>query len=296
MAEQTPDASATAEPDKAAGQGGDGALRQYLSEIGRYKLLTREEEVRLAKRVEMHDQGARNRLIESNLRLVLSIAKRYNGRGMSLLDLIQEGNLGLMRAVEKFDWRKGFKFSTYATWWIRQAILRAIAEQSRTIRIPVHMVDRINNLVRTREQLRQRFEREPTIEEIADESGLTTQRVEKILSFGQEPVSLEMPVGSDEGDAEFGDFLEDRWAETPYEVAEKSLRTRDVAAVLATLPARDRRILELRYGFETGETMTLEEIGGHVGVTRERVRQIKGEALNRLGDSPRVALLDGMTS
>ena len=284
-------------PDTKGGAGqrrGDDTLRQYLNEIGRYRLLTREEEVALSKRIERHDQGAKNSLVEANLRLVFSIAKRYTDRGLALLDLIQEGNLGLMRAAEKFDWRRGFKFSTYATWWIRQAILRAIAEQSRTIRIPVHMVDRINGLVRLREQLRAQLEREPTIEEIAEKAQITPARVEKVLSFGQEPVSLAMPVGSEDGDAEFGEFLEDRHAETPYERAEKVLRRRDVEALLATLPERSRRIIELRFGLGDADPMTLEDIGRQVGVTRERVRQIEGETLARIGELPRAASLAGM--
>jgi len=246
---------------------GDDTLRQYLTEIGRYKLLTREEEVALSKRIEQHDQDAKNRLVEANLRLVFSIAKRYTDRGLALLDLIQEGNLGLMRAAEKFDWRRGFKFSTYATWWIRQAILRAIAEQSRTIRVPVHMVDRINFLVRTREELRAELERDPTIEEIAERAGLTPARVEKVLSFGEEPASLSMPVGADDGEAEFGEFIEDRYAETPYEKAEKVLCRRDVSLLLAQLPARNRKIIELRFGIGSDEPLTLEAIGQRVGIT-----------------------------
>ena len=273
---------------------GDDTLRQYLTEIGRYRLLTREEEVALSKRIERHDQDAKNRLVEANLRLVFSIAKRYTERGLALLDLIQEGNLGLMRAAEKFDWRRGFKFSTYATWWIRQAILRAIAEQSRTIRVPVHMVDRINFLVRTREELRAELEREPTIEEIAERAELTPARVEKVLSYGEEPISLAMPVGSDEGEAEFGEFIEDRHGESPYERAEKVLRRRDVALLLATLPERNRKIIELRFGLGTEEPMTLEDIGQHVGITRERVRQIEGETLARIGELPRASALSGM--
>ncbi len=273
---------------------GDDTLRQYLREIGRYRLLTREEEVALSQRIERHDQDAKNRLVEANLRLVFSIAKRYTDRGLALLDLIQEGNLGLMRAAEKFDWRRGFKFSTYATWWIRQAILRAIAEQSRTIRVPVHMVDRINFLVRTREELRTDLEREPTIEEIAEKAQLSPARVERVLSYGEEPVSLAMPVGADDGEAEFGEFIEDRHGESPYERAEKVLRRRDVALLLATLPERSRKIIELRFGLGTEEPMTLEDIGQHVGITRERVRQIEGETLARIGQLPRAAALEGM--
>jgi RNA polymerase primary sigma factor len=272
----------------------DDTLRQYLTEIGRYRLLTREEEVELSKRIEQHDQDAKNRLVEANLRLVFSIAKRYTDRGLSLLDLIQEGNLGLMRAAEKFDWRRGFKFSTYATWWIRQAILRAIAEQSRTIRVPVHMVDRINHLVRTREELRAELERDPTIEEIAERAELTPARVEKVLSFGEEPASLSMPVGSDDGEAEFGEFIEDRWSESPYERAERVLCRRDVAMLLSSLPDRNRKIIELRFGLGRDEPMTLEDIGRRVGITRERVRQIEGETLQWIAKLPRAEKLVGM--
>jgi RNA polymerase primary sigma factor len=273
--------------------GSDDAVRAYLKRIGKVRLLTKDDEVRLAKRVEMNDMAAKNALIEANLRLVVSIAKRYTGRGLTLLDLIQEGNLGLIRAVEKFDWRRGFKFSTYATWWIRQAILRAIAEQSRTIRVPVHMVDHITFLVRTREDLRTELEREPTIEEIAGKARLSPERVEKVLSYGEEPVSLSMSVGTDDGDAEIGDFIEDRFAETPHERAARVLCRRDVGLLLESLPARSRRIIELRFGLGSDEPRTLEDIGQRVGITRERVRQIEGETLERIGKLPRADALVG---
>jgi RNA polymerase primary sigma factor len=265
--------------------GAEDAVRQYLGEIGRFRLLTREDEVRLARRVEQNDMSAKSALIEANLRLVVSIAKRYTGRGLTLLDLIQEGNLGLMRAVEKFDWRRGFKFSTYATWWIRQSVLRAIAEQSRTIRIPVHMVDRINRLARMRSELRQRLEREPTAEEIGAEAELDPERVEEILGLGQEPVSLESPVGSDDGDAAFGDFIEDTAAEPPLERVATVIRDHSLQEALESLPERERRIIELRFGLAPEGPMTLEDIGTQVGVTRERVRQIESRTLWKLGHS-----------
>ena len=273
--------------------GSEDTVRQYLREIGRFRLLTKDDEVRLARRVEQNDMGAKNALIEANLRLVVSIAKRYTSRGLTLLDLIQEGNLGLMRAVEKFDWRRGFKFSTYATWWIRQAILRAIADQSRTIRIPVHMVDRINRVARTRNMLRQRLEREPTSAELGHELDLEPDRVEELLRLGQDPVSLEAPVGSDEGDAEFGDFLEDRHADAPIDTVAKGIRTTDLRNALEALPDREKRILELRFGFTEHEPMTLEDIGSQVGVTRERVRQIEARTLWKLQHSRSAARLAG---
>ncbi|HSH21057.1 MAG TPA: sigma-70 family RNA polymerase sigma factor, partial [Candidatus Caenarcaniphilales bacterium] len=269
------------------------AVRQYLHEIGRYRLLTKEDEVRLAKRVEQRDIRAKNALIEANLRLVVSIAKRYSNRGLTLLDLIQEGNLGLMRAVEKFDWRRGHKFSTYATWWIRQAILRAIAEQSRTIRIPVHMVDRINKVARVRNALCQKLEREPLPEEIGAEVDMSADRVEQILRLGQEPVSLEAPVGSEDGDAEFGDFIEDERDDGPLESVVKELRQSDLEAALDVLAARERRIIELRYGLACDTPMTLEDIGQEVGVTRERVRQIETRTLWKLQHSRGAARLAG---
>ena len=256
-------------------------VRAYLREIGRVPLLTAEEEVSLAKRIERGDEAARTALIEANLRLVVSIAKRYTGRGMLFLDLIQEGNVGLMKAVEKYDWRRGYKFSTYATWWIRQAISRGVADQARTIRVPVHMVETINKLVRIRRQLTQELEREPTNEEIAVRMEVTPARVAHILRVAQEPVSLETPVGGEE-DAALGDFIEDEEGTRPHVAVHKKLRREDVAAVLATLPHRERKVLELRYGLQGDEPKTLEEVGQAFGVTRERIRQIETRTLVKL--------------
>jgi RNA polymerase primary sigma factor len=259
------------------------AVRLYLKSIGRVPLLTKEDEVRLAKRVEQNDMSAKNHLIEANLRLVVSIAKRYTGRGLTLLDLIQEGNLGLIRAVEKFDWRRGFKFSTYATWWIRQAITRALADQSRTIRIPVHMVERMNRVSRVTRNLAQTLGREPTIEEIAKQVEMSPDQVEDILKLGQEPVSLEAPVGADgDGDARLGDFIEDEQEGRPLEVVADKLREASLQQALQSLPWRERRVLELRYGLSPAGPMTLEDIGAQVGVTRERVRQIESRTLSKL--------------
>jgi RNA polymerase primary sigma factor len=259
------------------------AVRLYLKSIGRVPLLTKEDEVRLAKRVEQNDMSAKNHLIEANLRLVVSIAKRYTGRGLTLLDLIQEGNLGLIRAVEKFDWRRGFKFSTYATWWIRQAITRALADQSRTIRIPVHMVERMNRVSRVTRNLAQSLGREPTIEEIAKQVEMSPDQVEDILKLGQEPVSLEAPVGADgDGDARLGDFIEDELEGRPLEVVADKLREASLQQALQSLPWRERRVLELRYGLAAAGPMTLEDIGAQVGVTRERVRQIESRTLSKL--------------
>jgi RNA polymerase primary sigma factor len=267
-------------------QGAEDAVRLYLRSIGRVPLLTREDEVRLAKRIEQNDMSAKNSLIEANLRLVVSIAKRYTGRGLTLLDLIQEGNLGLIRAVEKFDWRRGFKFSTYATWWIRQGITRALADQSRTIRIPVHMVERMNRVGRVRRALVQKNGREPTPEEIAAEVEMTPTQVEEILDLGREPVSLETPVGGGDGsDSRLADFIEDELHDAPLEQVSNDLRSVDLEEALKQLQWRERRVLELRYGLSSGEPMTLEAIGSEVGVTRERVRQIESRTLSKLKNS-----------
>jgi RNA polymerase primary sigma factor len=270
-----------AQPEQSA----EDAVRLYLRSIGRVSLLTREDEVRLAKRVEQNDMAAKNSLIEANLRLVVSIAKRYSNRGLTLLDLVQEGNLGLIRAVEKFDWRRGFKFSTYATWWIRQAITRALADQSRTIRIPVHMVERMNRVARARRTFLQKEGREPTPEEIGKLVEMPAKKVEEILKLGQEPVSLEAPVGSEEGDASLGDFIEDSADDRPLEVVSNRIRDADLLRVLETLPWRERRVIELRYGLGDEGPMTLEDIGQEVGVTRERVRQIESKTLAMLKSS-----------
>ena len=259
----------------------DDPVRMYLKEIGRVPLLTAEEEVELAKRMEMGDKEAKQRLIESNLRLVVSIAKRYVGRGMLFLDLIQEGNMGLIKAVEKFDYRKGYKLSTYATWWIRQAITRSIADQARTIRIPVHMVETINKLVRTSSQLLQELGREPTAEEIAGELGLTRERVREIQKIAQEPVSLETPIGEEE-DSHLGDFIEDVDALAPAEAASFMLLKEQIEEVLDTLNEREQRVLRLRFGLDDGKARTLEEVGREFGVTRERIRQIEAKALRKL--------------
>jgi RNA polymerase primary sigma factor len=266
-------------------QGAEDAVRMYLRSIGRVPLITREDEVRLAKRIEQNDMSAKNALIEANLRLVVSIAKRYSGRGLTLLDLIQEGNLGLIRAVEKFDWRRGFKFSTYATWWIRQAITRALADQSRTIRIPVHMVERMNRVARAKRSLMQQNNREPSFEEIAELVEMTPKKVEEILKLGQEPVSLEAPVGGEEGDASLGDFISDEVGDRPLEVVANRIRDADLLQVLDSLPWRERRVIELRYGLGDKGPMTLEDIGHEVGVTRERVRQIESKTLAMLKSS-----------
>ncbi len=273
--------------------GPEDSVRLYLKKIGKVRLLTREDEVRLAQRAERNDMAAKNALVEANLRLVVSIAKRYTGRGLTLLDLIQEGNLGLIRAVEKFDWRRGFKFSTYATWWIRQAITRALADQSRTIRIPVHMVERMNRVARVRRSLLQKNGREPTPEEIAFELEMPVARVEEALKVGQEPVSLETPVGSEEGDASLADFIPDASIDRPLEIVANRLREADVQAALESLPWRERRVLELRYGLAGEGPMTLEEIGTQVGVTRERVRQIESKTLLKLKNSGEAGRLEG---
>ncbi len=259
----------------------DDPVRMYLKEIGRVPLLTAEDEVELAKRIEEGDEEAKRRLAEANLRLVVSIAKRYVGRGMLFLDLIQEGNLGLIKAVEKFDYRKGYKFSTYATWWIRQAITRAIADQARTIRIPVHMVETINKLIRVQRHLLQELGREPTAEEIAEEMDVSVDRVREILKVAQEPVSLETPIGEEE-DSHLGDFIEDEDAPAPAEAASYLLLREQIGEVLSSLTPREKRVLELRFGLDDGRARTLEEVGQVFGVTRERIRQIEAKALRKL--------------
>jgi RNA polymerase primary sigma factor len=256
-------------------------VRMYLKEIGKVPLLTAEEEVALAKRIERRDMEAKCRLIEANLRLVVSIAKRYVGRGMLFLDLIQEGNLGLIRAVEKFDYRKGYKFSTYATWWIRQAITRAIADQARTIRIPVHMVETINKLIRVQRQLLQEMNCEPTPEQIAHEMGTTPQKVREILKISQEPVSLETPIGEEE-DSQLGDFIEDEDATMPVEAVSEIMQKEELNAVLNQLTHRERKVIELRFGLKGEHPRTLEEVGQKFGVTRERIRQIEAKTLAKL--------------
>ncbi|MDI6821447.1 MAG: RNA polymerase sigma factor RpoD [Actinomycetota bacterium] len=292
-------------------------VRMYLKEIGKVPLLTAKEEVELAKKIEAGEMAARKleensglpraeirrlnrlieggsvakrKLVEANLRLVVSIAKRYVGRGMLFLDLIQEGNLGLIRAVEKFDYRKGYKFSTYATWWIRQAITRAIADQARTIRIPVHMVETINKLIRVQRQLLQDFGREPTPEEIAREMDLSPEKVREILKISQEPVSLETPIGEEE-DSQLGDFIEDQEAEVPADAASFSLLQEQLREVLDTLSERERKVIELRFGLIDGHPRTLEEVGRVFGVTRERIRQIESKTLSKLRHPSRSAKL-----
>ena len=256
-------------------------VRMYLKEIGKVPLLTAEEEIELAKRMENGDEDAKKRLAEANLRLVVSIAKRYVGRGMLFLDLIQEGNLGLIKAVEKFDYNKGFKFSTYATWWIRQAITRAIADQARTIRIPVHMVETINKLVRVSRQLLQELGREPTPEEIAERMEIPVERVREILKISQEPVSLETPIGEEE-DRHLGDFIQDDNVPVPADAAAFTLLKEQLVEVLGTLTEREQKVLRLRFGLDDGRARTLEEVGKEFNVTRERIRQIEAKALRKL--------------
>ena len=256
-------------------------VRMYLKEIGKVPLLSAEEEIDLAQRMEQGDESAKKRLAEANLRLVVSIAKRYVGRGMLFLDLIQEGNLGLIKAVEKFDYTKGYKFSTYATWWIRQAITRAIADQARTIRIPVHMVETINKVIRVSRQLLQELGHDPTPEEIAEEMSMPVERVREILKIAQEPVSLETPIGEEE-DSHLGDFIPDEDASEPAEAASFTLLKEQLVEVLSTLTPREEKVLKLRFGIEDGRTRTLEEVGKEFNVTRERIRQIEAKALRKL--------------
>ncbi len=267
------------------GNSSDDPVRMYLKEIGKIPLLTSEEEIELARQIEEGDEEtqkkAKERLVEANLRLVVSIAKRFNGRGMQLLDLIQEGNLGLIKAVEKFDYRKGYKFSTYATWWIRQAVTRAIADQSRTIRIPVHMVETINKMIRIQRQLVQELGREPTTEEIADRMGITPERVEEIRQISLEPVSLESPVGEEE-DSHLGDFIQDENIAVPADEAAYSLLKEQLAEAMEGLTDRERKVLQLRFGLIDGRPHTLEEVGKEFNVTRERIRQIEAKALRKL--------------
>ena len=263
------------------GVGTEDPVRMYLKEIGKVPLLTPDEEIELAKRMELGDEEAKKTLAEANLRLVVSIAKRYVGRGMQFLDLIQEGNLGLIKAVEKFDYRKGYKFSTYATWWIRQAITRAIADQARTIRIPVHMVETINRLVRTQRQLLQSLGREPSPEEIAKEMDLPVDRVREIMKISQDPVSLETPIGEEE-DSHLGDFIQDDHVEVPEDAATFTLLHEQLMEVLETLTDREQKVLRLRFGLDDGRPRTLEEVGKEFNVTRERIRQIEAKALRKL--------------
>jgi RNA polymerase primary sigma factor len=293
---------------KAAEEGGNGrrkqeldltvepsldSLRLYLRSIGSVDLLTADQEVALSKRIERGDMDAKRHMVEANLRLVVSIAKSYLGRGLSLLDLIQEGSLGLIRAVEKFDYRRGYKFSTYATWWIRQAVTRALADKSRTIRIPVHMVEKLNRVVHVERSLVQKLGREPEPVEIGAELGWTAREVREVLRVSQMPVSLEKPVG-DEDDSELGDFVADDNVESPFETASDNLQREDVRRALAVLPRRDREVLELRYGLNGRKPMTLEEVGEAFGVTRERIRQIENNTLKRLKGLPEAQCLRGL--
>jgi RNA polymerase primary sigma factor len=257
-------------------------VRMYLKEIGRIPLLTREEEIRLAQQVEAGSAKAKQQLIDANLRLVVSIAKKYIGRGMTFLDLIQEGNKGLIRAVEKYDWTKGFKFSTYATWWIRQAITRSIADQARTIRIPVHMVETINKLMRTARRLMQELGREPTPEEIGEKMEMEPEKVREILKISQNTTSLETPVGDGEDDSTLGDFIADEKQDSPYDVTSKQMLSENVEEVLKALSDREAKVLRMRFGLAGNRTMTLEEVGKEFGVTRERIRQIEAKALRKL--------------
>lgn len=280
--------------DKIIDSSVDDSVKIYLKDIGKVPLLTADQEIELAKRMEEGDEEAKHVLSEANLRLVVSIAKRYVGRGMQFLDLIQEGNLGLMKAVEKFDYTKGFKFSTYATWWIRQAITRAIADQARTIRIPVHMVETINKQVRATRQLLQKLGREPSPEEIAEFIGSTPERVREIQKIAQDPVSLETPIGEEE-DSHLGDFIEDSNAAAPAEVAEANMLREQLISVLSTLTPREEKVLRLRYGIDDSHPRTLEEVGKEFNVTRERIRQIEAKALRKLRHPNRIKKLKDYT-
>ena len=269
----------------------DDPVRAYLNEIGRVSLLTKRQEVELAEQIALGSEAARRHLIEANLRLVVSIARKYMVRGLPLLDLIQEGNLGLMRAVEKFDHRRGFKFSTYATWWIRQAITRSIADRARTIRVPVHVTDRINRVVRVSRRLAQELGRDPDDEEIADEAGMTPEQVRELRTIARDPVSLDAPVGDDGDDSRLEDFIEDQDAEAPPEAATRTLLTAQLEDVLFTLTPRERRVLQLRFGLADDTQRTLEEVGRRLGMTRDRVRKIERSALSKLRDPARAARL-----
>ena len=267
-------------------------VRMYLREIGATPLLTAEEEVELAKRIEAGDAEAKRQLISANLRLVVSLARHYVGRGMQLLDLIQEGNLGLIKAAEKFDYRRGYKFSTYATWWIRQAISRAIADQARTIRIPVHMVEHVNRLMRVRRELTQELTRDPTTEEIAQRMNLTVKRVEELICLTSEPRSIDAPVGEEE-DSRFGDFIADETSQSPEEAASLAMMKEQLSSVLDTLTPREQQVLVLRFGLDDGRLRTLEEVGAYFNVTRERIRQIEAKALRKLRHPSRGRVLSG---
>src|SRR5436305_6765800 len=281
--EKAPELDLTVEPSL-------DSLRLYLREIGKVALLTADQEVSLAKRIERGDMLAKQQMTEANLRLVVSIAKGYRGRGLSFLDLIQEGSLGLIRPVEKFDYRKGYKFSTYATWWIRQAVTRAIADKARTIRIPVHMVEKLNKVVHIERQLVQRLGREPNAEEIAEELEMTPEEVREILRMAQLPVSLEKPIGEEE-DSSLGDFVQDEAAESPFDTAQLSLRREDIEMAPGALPLRERQVIELRFGLCGGAPRTLEEVGRAFGVTRERIRQIENNTLKKLEHLPEAQAL-----